>query len=159
MKPSEEPLFHVVLVEPEIPHNTGNIGRTCVAMNSRLHIVGPASFSLDEKQVRRAGLDYWQHLSLKEYKNFSDWEATQASSRCFYFTTKSQRSFFEQDYREGDTFVFGPETRGLSADILQKYQTQLVAIPMIGVTRSLNLSNAVAIAIYEAFRQVNKRTL
>jgi tRNA (cytidine/uridine-2'-O-)-methyltransferase len=158
MNQSKDPLFHVVLVEPEIPHNTGNIGRTCVAMNSRLHIVGPASFSLDEKQVRRAGLDYWQHLSLKEYKNFSEWESKEASARCFYFTTKSQRSFFEQEYQPGDTFVFGPETRGLSADILQKYQPQLVTIPMIGTTRSLNLSNAVAVAIYEAYRQVSKRT-
>ncbi len=148
------PLFHIVLVEPEIPHNTGNIGRTCVAMNSHLHVVQPASFSFDEKDVRRAGLDYWQHLSLTQHGSFPEWEKSIEPQRCFFFTTKSQRVIYDVQWQPGDTMVFGSETRGLAAPILEKYSTQLVTLPMLGPTRSLNLSNAVAIAIYEGYRQV-----
>lgn len=151
------PLFHVVLVEPEIPHNTGNIGRTCVAMNSHLHLVRPLSFSLDEKEVRRAGLDYWQHLQWSEYENFADWESQTLQERCFFFTTKTEHSFYETEFLPGDRFVFGSETRGLSREILDKNQQRLVTIPMPGAVRSLNLSNAVAIAVYEAYRQVKNR--
>lgn len=154
-----KPLFNVVLVEPEIPHNTGNIGRTCVAMNSHLHLVKPLAFSLDEKEVRRAGLDYWQHLQWSQYENFADWEGKAPQDRCFFFTTKTENSFYEQEFLPGDWFVFGSETRGLSREILDKNKKQLVTIPMPGVVRSLNLSNAVAIAVYEAFRQVQSQGL
>ncbi len=154
---AQTPLFHVVLVEPEIPHNTGNIGRTCVAMNSQLHLVRPLSFSLDKKEVRRAGLDYWQHLQWSEYKNFADWEHQTPQERCFFFTTKTEQSFYDIEFLPGDHFVFGAETRGLSGEILDKNRDRLVTIPMPGAVRSLNLSNAVAIAVYEAYRQVKNQ--
>ena len=149
-------LFNIVLVEPEIPHNTGNIGRTCVAMKCHLHIIKPMSFSLGEKQVRRAGLDYWKQLNLTQYENYSQWELGVEASRCFFFTTKTQRSYFDIEYRQGDTLVFGPETRGLKQEVLNKYQENLVTIPMLGEVRSLNLSNAVAIAVYEAYRKTKQ---
>ncbi len=147
-------LFDIVLVEPEIPHNTGNIGRTCVAMNCGLHVVGPLGFSLGEKQVRRAGLDYWKSLSLTQYENYSDWQKAFSHRKCYFFTTKTERTLFDVNFQQGDTLVFGPETRGLSRDILEQNQDNLVTIPMIGSVRSLNLSNAVAIAVYEAYRKV-----
>lgn len=149
------PLFHIVLVEPEIPHNTGNIGRTCVAMNCHLHLVGPLAFDISEKQVRRAGLDYWRHLKLTQYENFANWQqAPKDPSRCFYFTTKTKQTIYGVQFQQGDWLVFGPETRGLSAQILQDQQSQLVTLPMLGETRSLNLSNAVAVGLYEGYRQL-----
>jgi len=151
------PLLNIVLVEPEIPHNTGNIGRTCVAMNCRLHLVHPLGFSVDEKEVRRAGLDYWSQLQWTEHKNYKDWAAGVAAKRKFFFTTKTQRSIFDVEFKQGDALVFGPETRGLGPEILQKNSTELVTIPMIGSVRSLNLSNAVAIAVYEAYRQIHRQ--
>lgn len=159
MRPTktDEPLFNVVLVEPEIHHNTGNIGRTCVAMNCDLHLVDPLGFSLDDKHVKRAGLDYWSQLRLTRHNNFMAWESQlQPEARCYFFSTKATQSFFDVDYQPGDSLVFGPETRGLSSEILQKYSHCLVTIPMIGSTRSLNLSNAVAIAVFEGFRQVSR---
>ncbi len=146
-------MFHVVLVEPEIPHNTGNIGRTCVAMNSHLHLVEPLGFSLKEKEVRRAGLDYWKDLQLTQYENYTNWKNMFGQKKCYYFTTKTQRSLFDVNFKHGDALVFGPETRGLSPEVLEQNQDCLVTIPMIGSVRSLNLSNAVAVAVYEAFRK------
>lgn len=125
-------------------------------MNCHLHLIKPLGFSLSEKQVRRAGLDYWKSLQSTEYENFAEWERQRGLRRSFFFTTKATRSFLDVKYQPGDALVFGPETRGLSADILEKNQDQLVTIPMTGPVRSLNLSNAVAIAIYEAYRQISR---
>lgn len=149
------PLFNVVLVEPEIPGNTGNIGRTCVGMNSCLHIVGRPSFDLNNKMVRRAGLDYWPHLKLIQHKCFSDFENhIEHVSRLFFLSTKAIQTVFEREYKVGDYFVFGSETKGLHQDILKKYEQQVVGLPMLGPIRSHNLSNAVTAVMYEATRQV-----
>lgn len=150
----KRPLLNVALVHPEIPSNTGNVARTCVAMNCHLHLVSPMGFEITDKQVKRAGLDYWPHLKLTQYNNREEWEK-QVTPRFFFFTTKSKKSFFDVDFQEGDCLVFGPETSGLPADILKKYAAQAVTIPMIGETRSLNLANAVAIAVYEGYRQIH----
>lgn len=151
----QDALFNVVLVEPEIHHNTGNIGRTCVGMNCHLHLVHPLGFSMDDKHLRRAGLDYWPQLLMTQHDNFAQWESARPTgARCYFFSTKAEKSFFDVEYQKGDFLVFGPETRGLSAPILEKYSSQLVKLPMVGPTRSLNLSNAVAAAVYEAFRQI-----
>jgi tRNA (cytidine/uridine-2'-O-)-methyltransferase len=125
-------------------------------MNCHLHLIKPLGFSLSEKQVRRAGLDYWKSLQSTEHENFAEWERQRGLRRSFFFTTKATRSFLDVQYQPGDALVFGPETRGLSVDILEKNQDQLVTIPMTGPVRSLNLSNAVAIAIYEAYRQISR---
>jgi len=149
------PLLNIVMVTPEIPQNTGNIGRTCVAMNCHLHLVGPLGFEINDKQLRRSGLDYWPDLKMTQYDNYEAFEKTHPpTERFFYFTTKAKKSFYDIDFQDGDWLVFGPETRGLSAAILEKFQSQTVTIPMIGTTRSLNVSNAVAVAVYEAFRQI-----
>lgn len=126
-------------------------------MDCHLHLIKPLGFSLSEKQVRRAGLDYWKSLQITQHENFADWAQVRGPRRNFYFTTKSKRSFFDVEYQPGDALVFGPETRGLSPEILEKNQDQLVTLPMSGPVRSLNLSNAVAIAIYEAYRQISRQ--
>jgi tRNA (cytidine/uridine-2'-O-)-methyltransferase len=147
--------MNVVLVRPEIPSNTGNIGRTCVAMNVHLHLVKPLGFEITDTQVKRAGLDYWPHLKMTQHDNIESWEMN-ITPRFFFFTTKSVKSYFDVKFQKGDSLVFGPETSGLPKSLLEKYAAQAVTIPMIGETRSLNLSNAVAIAIYEAHRQITR---
>ncbi len=152
-------MLHVVLVEPEIPTNTGNIARTCVAMECHLHLVGPLGFSISDKQVRRAGLDYWPHLKLTQY---TSWERFREEQKAFaeqrvYFSTKAKKDIFEHQFVEDSWLVFGPETRGLPAALIEANIEKSVKIPMTGEVRSLNLSNAVAIGVYEAFRQVKRR--
>lgn len=148
-------LFKIVLVEPEIPQNTGNIGRTCVGVNCELHIIGPMSFEINDTQLKRAGLDYWQHLKWFYYPTYEDWFKTVADPRrIFYFTTKVKKTYFEVSYQTGDWLVFGKETKGLSPEIIQKNNQQAVTIPQVGPIRSLNLATAVAISIYEGYRQV-----
>lgn len=151
-------MLHIVLVEPEIPHNTGNIARTCVAMNCHLHLVGPLGFSIDDKQVRRAGLDYWPHLTLSTYQSWTDFlsQHTNTAHQRVYFSTKAKKDIFAHTFNEDSWLVFGPETRGLDVDIIEAHLDSSVAIPMIGSVRSLNLSNAVAIGVYEAYRQTQK---
>lgn len=156
---TSDPLLNVVLVEPEIPSNSGNVGRTCVAMNSHLHMVGPMGFEITDARVKRAGLDYWPKLKMTQYSNFSKFEEELSlepsrAKKFYFFTTKATRSFYDVKFEKGDWLVFGPETRGLSANILQKYPAQAVTIPMLGETRSLNVSNAVALTVYEAYRQI-----
>ena len=155
------PLFHVVLVEPEIPGNTGNIGRTCVGTKSCLHIVGKPSFIIDDKMVRRAGLDYWPYLKLVRHTSFIDFENYVPDiSRVFFLSTKSSVSIFDTDLQYGDYFVFGKETKGLDQSILDKYSHHMIGLPMLGPIRSHNLANTVTAVIYEATRQVlfqNKR--
>jgi tRNA (cytidine/uridine-2'-O-)-methyltransferase len=148
-------MFNIVLVEPEIPQNTGNIARTCVAMKCHLHLVGPMGFSLDDKYVRRSGLDYWPDLQLTTYDTWDDFQQKCGTTKLqrVYFSTKAQQSFFDLKYTPDSWLVFGPETRGLDARIISENAERSVGIPMIGPVRSLNLSNAVAIAVYEAYRQ------
>lgn len=151
-----ETLFRIVLIEPEIPQNTGNIGRTCVGTNCELHIVGPMSFEINDTQLKRAGLDYWQHLNWKYYSNYNDWFSTvEDPSRVFYFTTKVSQTYFEPEYKKGDWLVFGKETKGLPPEMINKFKNQAVTIPQTGPVRSLNLATAVAISIYEGVRQIN----
>ncbi len=148
--------FHVVLVEPEIPNNTGNIGRTCVATKSSLHLVEPLGFDISNKQLRRAGLDYWPHLTWKMYSSWQNCKKAISSppDRIFYFSTKGQRSIYDSSFRKGDWFVFGKETKGLGDQMLKENREQTVALPMLGAVRSLNLANAVAITLYEGLRQI-----
>jgi tRNA (cytidine/uridine-2'-O-)-methyltransferase len=152
-------LFRIVLVEPEIPQNTGNIGRTCVGTNCELHLIQPMSFEINDTQLKRAGLDYWQHLKCVTHKSYQDWfSQVEDPARVFYFTTKVSKTYYEIDYQKGDWLVFGKETKGLPPEIINKYQNQAVTIPQPGNVRSLNLATAVAISIYEGYRQINPRS-
>lgn len=152
---NNEVYFNVVLVEPEIPNNTGNIGRTCVGLNAKLHLVGKLGFEISDKQLKRSGLDYWPHLNWQQYESFEEWEqSVPDSSRVFYFTTKAQKSFYDTELRKGDYLVFGKETKGLDNSLIQSRIDQCVKLPMIGPIRSQNLSNTVAVALYEGIRQL-----
>ena len=148
---------HIVLVEPEIPANTGNISRTCSVIGAPLHLVHPLGFDISEKQVRRAGLDYWDELELHEYQSFSEVQAAYPEGNFYYCTTKGQRAYSDVDYTaaSGDVFlVFGKETKGLPEELLKQYPEQCIRIPMKANKRSLNLSNSVAIIVYEVLRQL-----
>ncbi len=150
------PLFRVVLLEPEIPQNTGNIGRTCVGINCELHIIGPTGFAISDANLKRAGLDYWQHLTWFQYKSYAEWFAkVENPTRVFYFETKVKQSYFDIQYQKGDWLVFGKETTGLPPELIKKNLKQAVTIPQTGPIRSLNLATAVAIAAYEGFRQIH----
>jgi tRNA (cytidine/uridine-2'-O-)-methyltransferase len=146
-------VFNVVLVEPEIPPNTGNIGRLCLATQSTLHLVKPLGFSLEERQLRRAGLDYWNEVPLQLWDSFDVLQQAQpAGTRYFLLTTKTQRPYYSVNFREADFFVFGRETKGLPHKLLAVNTDNCITIPMQG-TRSLNLATAVAIVLFEAVRQ------
>jgi tRNA (cytidine/uridine-2'-O-)-methyltransferase len=146
-------MFNVVLIEPEIPPNTGNAGRLCLATRSRLHLVKPLGFSLDDRQLKRAGLDYWDEIDVRIWDSFRELQRTQASAaRYFFLTTKSRRPYYQVDFVPGDFLVFGRETRGLPESLLAKNRDSCLTIPMHG-TRSLNLATAVAIVLFEAVRQ------
>ncbi len=146
--------LQVVLFQPEIPPNTGNIARLCAATGAGLHLVRPLGFSVDDKQLKRAGLDYWHLLSITYHDSFQELRHQSQGGRFYYFTTKAQRSHSEQIYADGDYLVFGPETRGLPAEILALEPEHSLRIPMIDEARSLNLSNSVAVVLYEALRQL-----
>ena len=153
--PREGDFLHAVLVQPEIPHNTGAIGRTCVALGCDLGLVRPLGFALSDEYVRRAGLDYWQHLSLAVYDNWDDFLARARPGRMHFLSTKGGRSLYETAFEPGDTLVFGSESAGLPEPFYERYRESLVRIPMPGPhARSLNLANAASIALYEAYRQV-----
>ena len=146
--------MNIVLVEPEIPQNTGNIARTCKATGSILHIVKPMGFTIDNKKLKRAGLDYWHELDIRYYENLSDFFAKNEGN--FYFaTTKGKLRYDEPRYQDGDYLVFGKETRGLPENLLAKHYDTAIRIPMAEGNRSLNLSNSVAIVLYEALRHNN----
>ncbi|HEX7673288.1 MAG TPA: tRNA (cytidine(34)-2'-O)-methyltransferase [Bdellovibrio sp.] len=153
--PNSEKLFRIVLIEPEIPQNTGNIGRTCVATNCELHLVGKMGFEINDTNLKRAGLDYWPHLTWHRHVTFEDWwQKVEDPSRVWFFTTKTKRTYFEPKFQPGDWLVFGKETKGLDPDLLAKFPNQTVTIPMVGEgARSLNLATSVAIAAYEGLRQ------
>jgi tRNA (cytidine/uridine-2'-O-)-methyltransferase len=146
-------MFNIVLVEPEIPPNTGNIGRLCLATGSTLHLVKPLGFSLDNRELRRAGLDYWEEVRLQLWDSFDALRSAQPSAaRYFFLTTKGKRPYYEVRFQKQDFLVFGRETKGLSEDLLAVNIHNCITIPMHG-TRSLNLATAVAIVLFEAVRQ------
>jgi tRNA (cytidine/uridine-2'-O-)-methyltransferase len=146
-------MFNVVLIRPEIPPNTGNIGRLCLATQSTLHLVKPLGFSLDDRQLKRAGLDYWDEVRLKLWDSFEALRRSQPPGANYIFlTTKSQRPYYEIRFQPNDFLVFGPETKGLPENLLRANKDRCVSIPMRG-TRSLNLATAVAIVLFEAVRQ------
>lgn len=150
-----QPNFNIVLIEPEIPNNTGSIGRTCVGTACRLHLVGKLGFDIDDKAVRRAGLDYWDKLDLMQHKHHDDLlKQVPPSNKIYYFTKKARQSFFDVQFSKGDWFVFGKETVGLDENLLRNKEGQTLRIPSWGPIRSLNLSNAVSIVIYEGMRQL-----
>lgn len=147
-------MFNIVLVEPEIPQNTGNIVRTCHATGCALHLVRPFGFEVTDKYLKRAGLDYWDEVSITYYDSFEELAKKYPSSRFFYFTTKGLKRHCDAQFKEGDFLVFGKETKGLPEELLKQNKDYCLRIPMIGETRSLNLSNSVAIAVYEGLRQL-----
>ena len=147
-------MITVALVEPEIPQNTGNVARLCAATNIPLHIVGVAGFRLDDRAVRRAGLDYWPEVALHRHRDLDTLRSDLPEARFVYFTTKAQRPYFEWEFQTDDCLVFGRETKGLSEDVLHDNWESCVTIPMLNPkVRSLNLANVVGIALYEALRQ------
>lgn len=152
----EQPNFNIVLYQPEIPTNTGNIGRICVASGCHLHLIGPMGFSIDEKQVKRAGLDYWVHLQHTYYENFEAFQEAhpEAMDRMSFLTTKTEKVIYDKVFQKGDWFMFGPETRGLPAEVWRPRAAQSYKIPMVGPTRSLNLANSVSIITFEGIRQL-----
>ncbi len=146
-------MFHVVLVEPEIPQNAGNTARTCAATGCVLHLVKPLGFEISDKYLKRAGLDYWNQVEVMVHESFEEVEELLKGRKFHLFTTKARKCYTEARIGEGDVLVFGKETRGLEEELLVSRPGDCVRIPMIGETRSLNLSNAVAIAVYEGLRQ------
>lgn len=146
--------MNIVLLEPEIPFNTGAIGRTCVATNTRLHLIEPLGFKIDDKSLKRAGLDYWHKLDVTIYKNFNEFLKKNNYPRIYMATTKAQKTYDEIDYTMDDYIMFGKESAGIPEEILVANQDNCVRIPMFGDIRSLNLSNSVSIILYEAYRQI-----
>lgn len=145
--------FNIVLLEPEIPANTGNIGRTCVATGTRLHLIEPLGFRLGEKELKRAGMDYWPQLDVATYINYEDFLRRNPGANPWMATTKSPRVYTEAAYEPDCYIMFGKESAGIPEELLLENQERAVRIPMVGETRSLNLSNSVAVVLYEALRQ------
>ena len=145
--------LNIVLFEPEIPANTGNIGRTCVATGTRLHLIEPLGFQLTEKAIKRAGMDYWQELDVTRYSSFADFQEKNPGAKIYMATTKARKIYTEVSYEPDCYLMFGKESAGIPEEILVQLPDTAVRIPMIGETRSLNLSNSVAIMLYEALRQ------
>ena len=148
-------MFHIVLYEPEIPQNAGNIARTCAATNCHLHLIKPLGFRLNDKYLKRAGLDYWEHVHWQVHDDFASFLASLCRIRIHLFTTKASTYYHTVEYLPGDALVFGPETRGLPEILFQQYPQSLLKIPQSEKVRSLNLANAVNIALYDALRQNN----
>lgn len=146
-------MINIVLHEPEMPANTGNIGRTCVATGSVLHLIEPLGFRLNEKEIKRAGLDYWDQLDVRRYVNFEEFLEKNDHPRIYMATTKSKQTYIDVSYEEGAYIMFGKESAGIPEEILLDYKETAIRIPMRSDIRSLNLSNSVAIVVYEALRQ------
>ncbi len=146
-------MIHIVLVEPEIPQNTGNIARTCAATGAVLHLVEPMGFAIDNKKLKRAGLDYWHLLDIRRYQNIEEFWEKNAGGNFYYLTTKAPHAYTDVTFGDNDYLMFGPETRGLPEDMLRQHPERCLRIPMREGARSLNLSNAVAIMVFETLRQ------
>jgi tRNA (cytidine/uridine-2'-O-)-methyltransferase len=152
-------VFNIVLVEPEIPPNTGNVGRLCLATQSTLHLIKPFGFTLDDRQLKRAGLDYWEDVDVRTWKSFEELQRAQrADARYFFLTTKTDHAYYDVEFKEGDFLVFGRETKGLPEKLLEANVGNCLTIPMHG-TRSLNLATAVGIVLFEAVRQQRRKIL
>jgi tRNA (cytidine/uridine-2'-O-)-methyltransferase len=147
--------MNIVLFQPEIPANTGNIGRTCVATGTKLHLIEPLGFQLNKKAIQRAGMDYWEHLDVTRYVNFDEFLMKNPDSRIYMATTKAKHTYTEVSYKENDYIMFGKESAGIPEEILIDYPKTCIRIPMMDTIRSLNLSNSVSIVLYEALRQQN----
>jgi tRNA (cytidine/uridine-2'-O-)-methyltransferase len=148
-------MLHVALYEPEIPPNTGNIARLCAATATHLHIVGVTGFRMDDRTLKRSGLDYWEHVTLSRHMSMDDLTASLPDSRFVYLTTKGTRAYYDWQFADGDCLVFGPETRGLPETILSENADRTLVIPMNNANvRSLNLATSVGIVLYEAIRQI-----
>ena len=145
--------MNIVLLEPEMPANTGNIGRTCVATGTKLHLIKPLGFEITDKMVKRAGLDYWPHLNYEVYENFEDFLEKNPGAKIYMATTKAPHTYCDVRYEDDCYIMFGKESAGIPEDILVQHPDTAIRIPMIGDIRSLNLSNSVAIVLYEALRQ------
>jgi tRNA (cytidine/uridine-2'-O-)-methyltransferase len=153
-----EQMFNIALIEPEIPPNTANIARLCLATASRLHLVKPLGFALDDRNLRRAGMDYWNQVEIRCWENLAEFaSATDSPVRRFLFTTKCDRPYWDEQYQNGDYLVFGRETRGLPESFLRKNAPCCLTIPMARDARSLNLATAVAIVLFEGVRQTHHR--
>lgn len=146
-------MLNIVLYEPEIPANTGNIGRTCVATGTRLHLIEPLGFKLNEKSLKRAGMDYWNDLDVTTYIDYQDFLGKNPGAKIYMATTKAHKVYTEVDYESDCYIMFGKESAGIPEEILVQHQEDCVRIPMVGDIRSLNLSNSVSIVLYEALRQ------
>lgn len=146
-------MLNIVLHEPEMPANTGNIGRTCVAAGARLHLIEPLGFKLNEKMLKRAGLDYWDKLDVTVYDDYADFQKKNPGAKIYMATTKAQKTYCDVSYEDDCYIMFGKESAGIPEEILMEHKDNCVRIPMINEIRSLNLSNSVAIVLYEALRQ------
>jgi tRNA (cytidine/uridine-2'-O-)-methyltransferase len=153
MAATYDPMLHVVLHQPEIPYNTGSVGRTCVAVGAKLWLVRPLGFRVDDYYLRRAGLDYWEHLNWEVVDNWNALVSALANGRFWLFTKKTQRSYLDARYERGDVLVFGSESQGLPEALLARHSERQLRIPIRSAVRSLNLSNSVAVAAFEALRQ------
>ena len=147
--------MHIVLHQPEIPANTGNIGRTCVATGTSLHLIEPLGFRLDEKSIKRAGMDYWEHLDVTRYMNYQEFLEKHPNAKIWMATTKAKKTYTEAEFGPDDFIMFGKESAGIPEEILVDNEETCIRIPMLDEIRSLNLSNSVAIVLYEALRQNN----
>jgi len=145
--------MHIVLHQPEIPANTGNIGRTCVATGTSLHLIEPLGFQLDEKSIKRAGMDYWEHLDVNRYMNYQEFLEKHPNAKVWMATTKAKKTYTEAKFGPDDFIMFGKESAGIPEEILVENEDTCIRIPMLDEIRSLNLSNSVAIVLYEALRQ------
>lgn len=145
--------MHIILHQPEIPANTGNIGRTCVATGTGLHLIEPLGFRLDEKSIKRAGMDYWENLDVTRYINFEEFQAKHPGVKIWFATTKAKKVYTEAEFGVDDYIMFGKESAGIPEEILVEHEEDCIRIPMLDSIRSLNLSNSVAIVLYEALRQ------
>jgi tRNA (cytidine/uridine-2'-O-)-methyltransferase len=146
-------MFNIVLFNPQIPHNTGAIGRLCVNSNSKLHLIKPLGFDINEKAIRRAGLDYWQKLNPTIWDDYEEFFDNVDINRCYFATTKSKKPYFQAQFKKGDYIIFGSETSGMPMEIMQKNSKNMITIPMGSDGRSLNLAISAGIILYEAIRQ------
>ena len=151
--------MNIVLHQPEIPANTGNIGRTCVATGTKLHLIEPLGFRIDEKQIKRAGMDYWDKLDYTRYINYEDFLSKNPGAKIWYATTKAEKTYTDVSYSENDFIMFGKESAGIPEEILVENRESCIRIPMLPDIRSLNLSNSAAIVLYEALRQTGFKDL